>query len=215
LLTPGYRDLAPTGLLNERFYIFALLIEITMKKLTTFCAIVLALIVMMAFTNGKTTEPPAQVEGHYVYVHAFDYDLQGYHLDVHESGTMDFFPDGTAVDSAAQMYSVMMGDSGKVVYVFNYVSPSRWNLDGEDFYFSGIKESFRMELVDCSFVGCDSARVAELAQDIIKVVSGSIDYKYKFHLDSLTDKKMQWSFTYRDGHSDTWKFFRKQNSQSK
>lgn len=179
-----------------------------MKKRITFCALVLAMIAMMAFTNGKTSEPPAKVEGRYIYVHAFDYDLQGNHLDVHESGTMDFFPDGTAIDSAAQLYSVMMGDSGKVIYVFNYVSPSRWRLDGEDFYFSGIKESFRMELVDCSFVGCDSAHVAELAQEIIKVVSRSIDYQYKFHLDSLTEKKMQWSFTYRDGHSDTWKFFR-------
>ena len=175
-----------------------------MKNLTILCSLVF----MTACISGSVFAQSAQVEGHYVYVHAFDYDLQGNHLDVHESGTMDFFPDGTAIDSAAQMYSVMMGDSGKVIYVFNYVSPSRWRLDGEDFYFSGIKESFRMELVDCSFVGCDSARVAELAQEIIKVVSGSIDYKYKFHLDTLTDKMMQWSFIYRDGHSDTWEFYR-------
>ena len=177
------------------------------KHLLVFFVFVAFLLTMSACRTAHNTS--AKVDGHYVYVHAFDYDLEGNHLDVHESGTMDFFSDGTAIDSAWQMYSVMMGDSGKVIYVFNYVSPSRWHLDGEDFYFNGIKESFRMELIDCSFVGCDSTRAAEFAQEIIKVVSGSIDYKYKFHLDSLTEKKMQWSFTYRDGHSDTWKFYRK------
>ena len=39
--------------------------------------------------------------------------------------------------------------------------------------------------------------------------SGSIDYEYKFHLDTLTAEKLQWSLTYPDGHSDTWKFYRK------
>jgi hypothetical protein len=49
---------------------------------------------------------------------------------------------------------------------------------------------------------------AELPQEIIKVIGGSIDYEYKFHLDALTEKKLQWSFTYRDGHRDTWEFYR-------
>ena len=48
----------------------------------------------------------------------------------------------------------------------------------------------------------------ELAQKIVDVVGGSIDYEYKFHLDTLTTDLLQWSFTYRDGHSDTWKFYR-------
>ena len=46
------------------------------------------------------------------------------------------------------------------------------------------------------------------AQETIKLVSGSIDYQYMFHLDTLTADKLQWSFTYRDGHSDTWEFYR-------
>ena len=179
-----------------------------MKKLTTFCAIALSVFVMAACKGGNSSEQPPQVEGHYTYEHAFNYDLSNNHLDVQETGTMDFSADGNALDSARQVYTATLKEGGTVTYVFDYVSPSRWHLDGEDFHFSGIKESFRMELADCSFVGCDSARVAELAQEIIKVVGGSIDYEYKFHLDTLTDKKMQWSFTYRDGHSDTWEFYR-------
>lgn len=143
-----------------------------------------------------------QVEGHYIYKHAFEYDLDGNHFDVHETGTMDFYPDGTALDSAQQVYEVTLSDGNKITYVFNYVSPSRWKLEGEDFFFSGIKENFRMEVME----GGD--KEPALAQKIMDVIGGSIDYKYKFHLDALTADKLQWSFIYRDGHSDTWEFYR-------
>ena len=144
----------------------------------------------------------AQVPGHYTYEHAFEYDLDGNHFDVHETGTMDFHPDGTALDSARQVYAVTLKDSGNVTYVFNYVSPSKWRLEGKDFYFSGIKENFRMEVIE----GGDNE--LELAKKIVDVVSGSIDYEYKFRLDTLTTDLLQWSFTYRDGHSDTWEFYK-------
>ena len=49
------------------------------------------------------------------------------------------------------------------------------------------------------------------AQNIIGMYSGSIDYEYKFHIDTLTAEKLQWSFTYRDGHSDTWTLLRVKN----
>ena len=171
-----------------------------MKNLTIFCSIVL----MTARISGCVFAQSAKVPGHYIYFHEFAYDLQDAHLEVHETGTMDFHPDGTVLDSARQVYTATLQDGTTVTYVFNYVSPSKWRLEGEDFYFAGIKESFRMELVES-----DKEKEDELAQEIIKTVSGSIDYEYKFHLDTLTDHKLQWSFTYRDGHSDTWKFYRK------
>lgn len=158
------------------------------------------LIVAISCCTAQNTSS-AQVPGHYTYEHAFNYDLKGAHLDVYETGTMDFHPDGTALDSARQVYTATLQNGKTVTWVFNYVSPSKWRLEGEDFYFAGIKESFRMEVVD-------GEPEAELAQEIIKAVSGSIDYEYKFHLDLLTDRKLQWSFTYRDGHRDTWEFYR-------
>jgi len=151
---------------------------------------------------------PAQVSGHYTYEHAFEYYLDGNHLDVHETGTMDFASDGSALDSARQIYTATMEDGCQVTFVFNYVSPSHWRLEGEDFYFAGVKETFRMELMETDAGKCDPIRAEKLAQEIIKVISGSCDYEYKFHLDTLTDQKLQWSFTYRDGHSDTWEFYR-------
>ena len=170
-----------------------------MKNLTIFCSIVL----MTARISGCVFAQSAKVPGHYIYFHEFAYDLQDAHLEVHETGTMDFHPDGTALDSARQVYTATLQDGKTVTYVFNYVSPSKWRLEGENFYFAGIKESFRMELVES-----DKEKEDELAQEIIKVISGSIDYEYKFHLDTLTDHKLQWSFTYPDGHSDTWEFYR-------
>lgn len=159
--------------------------------------------------NRTTTQPTeftnrynVKVEGHYTYEHAFNYDMEGNHFDVTETGTMDFFADGTALDSARQVYNVTLKDGKKVKWVFNYISPSRWRLEGEDIYFAGVKNSFRMELIE-------EDQATELAQKIIESYSGSIDYEYKFHLDVLTAERLQWSFTYRDGHSDTWTFLRK------
>ena len=179
-----------------------------MKYLTTFCTTVFAIITLLACTCGRVVAQHAQVEGHYTYEHAFNYDLMKCHLDVHETGTMGFASDGSALDSARQVYTATMEDGCKVTFVFNYISPSRWKLEGEDFQFAGIKESFRMELMETVPGDCDPSHAEKLAQEIIKVISGSCDYEYKFHLDTLTEKKMQWSFTYRDGHSDTWEFYR-------
>ncbi len=143
-----------------------------------------------------------QVEGHYVYEHAFNYDLEGNHFDVHETGTMDFYSDSTALDSARQVYKVMFANGDTTTWVFNYISPSRWRTEGEELYFAGIKEQFRMELIE------NDTATDCLAQKIIDMYGGSIDYEYKFHLDTLTADLLQWSFTYRDGHSDTWQFYR-------
>lgn len=174
-----------------------------LKRLFTAIFAVAVFLVVAASCCMAQNTSSAHVLGHYTYQHAFDYDLDGAHLDVHETGTMDFHPDGTALDSARQVYTAILQNGKKVTYVFNYVSSSKWRLEGEDFYFAGIKESFRMELVES-----DKEKEDEMAQEIIKTVSGSIDYEYKFHLDTLTEKKLQWSFTYRDGHRDTWEFYR-------
>ena len=168
-----------------------------MKRIESFLLLVALLFAVFSCGNHKVP----QVEGHYTYQHAFNYDLDGNHLDVTETGTMDFFAGGTALDSARQVYTATLADGSTEKWVFNYVSPSVWRTEGEDFYFAGVKEDFRMKVIEG-----DAGAV--LAQRIIEVVGGSIDYEYKFHLDTLTNDLLQWSFTYRDGHSDTWKFYR-------
>ena len=169
-------------------------------------AVLVLSVLVAAACSPRGGEPRA--EGHYTYEHAFDYTLHGNRLGVQETGTMDFLSDGSALDSACQEYTATLAEGGTATYVFNYVSPSRWHLNGAEFHFAGIKESFRMELLSTDTVGCTMEQAALLAQDIISVVGGSIDYEYTFHLDTLTTALMQWSFVYPDGHSDTWLFHR-------
>ena len=170
-----------------------------MIKLRLLTAAAAVLLIMCAC---GTSHPEPQMEGHYTYQHAFNYDMDGNHFDVHETGTMDFYADSTALDSARQVYTVTLPDSSTTTWVFNYISPSRWHLDGDTLHFAGIKDGFRRELIEG-----DGA--TELAQKIIDLYSSGIDYEYHFHLDTLTADRLQWSFTYRDGHRDTWEFHRK------
>ena len=159
----------------------------------------LTIYALLLFALAACSTP--QIEGHYTYEHAFDYDMEGSHFDVHETGTMDFRPDGTALDSARQVYKVTLAGGDTLTWVFNYISPSTWRLEGEDLCFAGVKETFRMELLEGS-------REVGLAQRIVDAYSGGIDREQRFHIDTLTASRLQWSFTYADGHSDTWEFFR-------
>lgn len=180
-----------------------------MRKLTRWIGAAVAAVAMASVVACGTKEEP-QVEGLYTYEHAFNYDYQGHHFDVSETGTMDFRADGSVVDSARQVYVATLAEGGVATIVFDYVSPSRWHLDGEELHFAGIKESFRMEPLETSVEGCDRQRADSLACAIVKLVGGSIDYEYTFHLDTLTASELRWSYTYRDGHADTWTFQREE-----
>lgn len=147
------------------------------------------------------------IEGHYTYEHAFSYDMDGNHFDVSETGTMDFYADGTALDSARQVYNVTLADGDTVTWVYNYISPSRWRVDGDTLFFAGVKDGFRMEVIENE--NQNQNENMELAQKIADTYRRSIEYEYKFHIDTLTAEMLQWSFTYRDGHSDTWTFYRR------
>ena len=174
-----------------------------------------ALLMLGACNNGNKQEEPAAepmgeptVVGHYKYQHAFEYSIDSNRIEVQEEGTMDFYEDGSALDSARQVYFITLPDSCHAKVVFDYVSPSRWQLEGDTLHFAGLKEKFRMEPTK-TFVYMDhEVETYTLIAKIIKLVTGSIDYEYHFHLDSLTAEKMQWSFVYKDGHSDTWEFYR-------
>ena len=164
----------------------------------------LFLILFAACLLASCSQP--KVDGHYTYQHGWNYDIAEGHIDVHETGTIDFYPDGSALDSANQVYRVTLNEGGTVTWVFNYISPSRWRVDGEDFYFSGDEGSFRMELLEAKGDSCGEER--ELAESIVKKVRGSIGRETKFHLANLTSKELIWSYTYKDGHIDTWEFYR-------
>lgn len=151
-----------------------------------------------------------KVEGHYTYQHGWNYDIKEGNIDVHETGTMDFYDNGCALDSARQVYKVRFNDGGEATWIFNYVSPSKWHVENKDFYFSGVEESFRMELLENITVNCDKEKSAALAQKIIINVSRGISRETKFHLAELSKEKLMWNYTYSNGNTDTWTFYRQE-----
>ena len=160
-----------------------------------------ALLLAVCACGGR--QKAATMEGLYTYGHSFNYDLDGNHFEVSETGTMDFYADGTALDSARQVYTSTLANGDTATWVYNYISPSRWRLEGDTLHFAGTQEGFRMEVTE--------GTPTELAQRIADLYRGGIDYEYHFHLDTLTADRLQWSFTYRDGHSDTWAFIKVEN----
>ena len=177
-------------------------------KITRFLAFSLLLLAMVSCRTTRNTSE--QVWGYYTYEHGWSYDTKEGHITASETGTMDFYPDGSAVDSARQEYVIILNNGGKVTCVYNYISPSRWRLDGEDFYFAGIEESFRMEVVemDPGVYLSEPDRAEELVNTIIQNVRSGIAREVKFHLAKLTERELVWSYTYPDGHTDTWEFYR-------
>lgn len=197
----------------SRIYLFLRLIPLifvcylsdNMRK--TSCLFAISVLFAFVAASGSCRHRSSGVEGNYIYEHGWNYDINEGHIDVHETGTMDFFHDGTALDSARQVYTVTLKDGGKVEWVFNYISPSRWRVEGEDFYFAGEEDCFRMELLETVTEDCEDQ--PELAYRIIKSVSGGIGRETKFHLAELSRKELIWSYTYPDGHTDTWEFHRR------
>ena len=173
----------------------------------TSCLFAISVLLTLVVASGSCGHRAPKVEGNYIYEHGWNYDINEGHIDVHETGTMDFFHGGTALDSARQVYTVTLNDGGKVKWVFNYISPSRWRVEGEDFYFAGEEDSFRMELLETVTEDCEDQ--PELASRIIKSVSGGIGRETKFHLAELSREELIWSYTYPDGHTDTWEFHRR------
>lgn len=179
-----------------------------MQQISDMRRILLVLLTAIAVVSCKNTQRDVQVEGHYTYQHGWNYDINEGNIDVHETGNMDFYADSTALDSARQVYVMTFNDGGKATWVFNYVSPSTWRVEDEDFYFAGVEESFHMELVESTCEDCNEELSRELAQKTVEGVRGGIAREIKFHLDTLTDKELVWSYTYKDGHTDKWEFYR-------
>lgn len=169
---------------------------------------ILLLFAIFAVSCSSSQKTELQVEGHYTYQHGWNYDIEEGNIDVHETGTMDFYADSTALDSARQVYKVTFNDGGMATWVFNYVSPSIWRVDGEDFYFAGVEETFRMELIKFTNENCDEEKSMQLAQKTIEGVGNGIAREIKFHLDTLTDKELVWSYKHKDGNADKWEFYR-------
>lgn len=180
-------------------------------RLFTF-ALLLALLTATACSSSVNIDSrqAKKVCGHYVYEHSWSYSVKEGTLCCSETGTMDFYANGSALDSAEQHYTLRFATGDCVHWTYNYVSPSRWKIDSGKFLFAGDSSTFRMTLLhgQADF-DCDSAWVVAYAQQIIRNVHSTIGRETAFHLAHLDRKQLVWNLTYRDGHTDTWLFRRK------
>ena len=78
-----------------------------------------------------------QIEGRYSYEHRWSYDIDTAHLDVCETGFINFYEDGTALDEALHIFVITHNDGRKDTSNIRYSSPSRWRADDEHFYYFG------------------------------------------------------------------------------
>ena len=84
-----------------------------------YAVLVAAVLALGGCVSTKVANKAAEIEGHYAYEHSWSYDLDGWHISVHETGTMDFYDDGTALDYAVQVYEFTWLKSGcKAVLLF-------------------------------------------------------------------------------------------------
>lgn len=90
-----------------------------MKRIRQLAFVATLLLVVSACGNRQV-----RVEGHYTYKHDFEYDMDGNHFDVSETGTMDFYPDGSALDSARQVYVVTLSNGDTVTWVSTISAPA-------------------------------------------------------------------------------------------
>ena len=155
-----------------------------------------------------------EVPGYYDYTHSWKYAMGDDSIFCTEKGTMEFWADGTALDHAQQQRVLVRPDGTWVSWDFDYYSPSLWKVDGNDFYFSGDSLTFKMTLLSPDFAERNRQSMVtpewyrEYAQKIITSVHRSIGHNTKFNLDALTDCLLRWTYTYRDGHTDSWEFYR-------
>lgn len=174
--------------------------------------IMVALLPLRLF--AQTNEVP--IVGHYVYEHAWRYAVGEDSMFCSEVGTMDYEADGSALDHAIQTYLLKHKDGSKVVWIFDYFSPSFWHRRGDDFFFKGDSAAFSMKLLSNimeSNTNVDSNWYQNYADGVVKGVSQSIAHETKFHIAELSACRFVWSYTYRDEHTDYWEFLRPQYSK--
>lgn len=176
----------------------------TMRYLSlafTFC-----LLFSSCATHKICTPEQKHIVGHYEYVHSWDYtapDKQKMHCD--ETGTLDFYDNGTFADTALQHHKLVLRDPSSRMYDFNYRCLGNWKVENHQFMFNELSEGFVMEYID----SVSNHDQAVFAQSIAKQSTPNSMRWFTFQIERLDRKWFIWSYTYPDGRKGTWEMRRK------
>lgn len=148
----------------------------------------------------------------YHYAHSWSYAIGTDSIACTEVGEMIFREDGTALDHAIQKYSLLKADGTQYNWEYDYYSPSYWRLEDREFLFRGDSATFCMKLLtafdDLNIEKTQAEWLRQYARKTAENVHRSIGREIRFVLSELSQCCLEWSYTYPDGHTDTWLFER-------
>lgn len=191
-----------------------------MKHLNTILISLLALCYTTA--NAQILKPEQlHIPGHYEYVHAWDYPAPDGNGTIHcdETGTLDFYTDGTFADTAIQHHQYYPATSVKVVqsdrspdtmelthyeFKYNYYCQGLWRVEKGKFLFSEHAEGFHMD-----FLNKPASHWARYYADIIENKTRPNSSRwFTFDIKRLDEEWFIWTYTYPNGRIDSWEMKR-------
>ena len=186
---------------------------------TLFIALLMGLPITM---HSQILKPEEQhIPGHYEYVHSWDYAAPDGNGTIHcdETGTLDFYADGTFADTAVQSHRMRMKTPVKTVlgwlspdtaeidrYGFNYMyyCQGQWRVEDGKFLFAEHAEGFHMDLLDQSV----NDWIIYYANLIEKKTLPNSSRWFTFDIERLDDEWFIWTYTYPNGRKDSWEMKR-------
>ena len=171
---------------------------------------------------GQVLTPAQQyIPGHYEYLHSWDYTAPDGNGIIHcdETGTLDFYADGTFSDTAMQRQVLRMKTPIKTVwnpqstdsvtlstfpFDFKYFCQGRWRVEDGKFMFCELAEEFDMQLINEKVNGW----VTEYADQIEKKTLPNSNRWFTFEIELLDETWFIWTYTYPNGRKDSWEMKR-------
>ena len=168
---------------------------------------------------GQVLIPEQQyIPGHYEYLHSWDYAAPDGNGTIHcdETGTLDFYADGTFADTALQhhlLYTKVRESNGwqsetaeKETYRFDfmYYCQGQWHVENGKFLLCEHAEGFDMVLLnEIKDSWADS--YADMIEN--KTLPNSKRW-FTLDIERLDNEWFIWTYTYPNGRKDSWEMKR-------
>ena len=182
-----------------------------------FCAALLALLPTLLHCQIQKPEE-RHIPSHYVYTHSWDYAAPDGNGTIHcdETGTLDFYADGTYADTALQHHYLRTkvresegwraetSEAETYQFDFMYYCQGRWRVENGKFLFCELAEGFDMVLQNDS----TDQWTTYYADLIEKKTLPNSSRWFTFDIERLDEEWFIWTYTYPNGRTDSWEMKR-------
>lgn len=171
-----------------------------MKRIINVCVCLGIFLALMSCAGNKgVAKIEKKIVGHYEYVHSWDYvGPDGGKMHCDESGTLDFYRDGSFSDTATQHHVRYIDEQMRDLYDFKYYCQGRWKVEGGKFVFKELAEGFDMVPMEV-WPKKKASYALQLKQQSIP----NSDRWIVFDIERLDKEWFIWSYTYPNGRKDT------------